>query len=382
MSWADLSDDIFERLAPHLRRCQLKSLHLVHRRFNALVKAQVTHLTPRHLSLEIPRAFPNVVHLDLSRCWNEVNDVRLIALTKIYARDASGKLKSLNLSKCHGVTNKGIAAVSQNLSRLEVLNLDGCRSSVPASYVGYTGVSGETLHGLIRLKKLHLRWNPVTDTSFQTVTKLTELTHLDLGLCGLCDAWMVIFRRLGECHGMSEASLLSLTCFRKMRVLNLDRTMVSQEAVWALAELPVLSSLSLRNCSEINDACLMLLPRLQQLMELNLAKLNNITDEGVCHLILMQKLHVLDLTYCTRLDGSWIHGCTPEDVQWQLTQLKLTDCCNWVTDDVLHDISLKMPSLEILILRNCVRISKAGLSSLRRCPLENLDLSLCYGTCL
>jgi len=362
-SWADVSEDIFERLLTQLGRSHLKSLHSVNRRFNALVKARIAQLTPRHLNLDIPQAFPNLTALDLSRCWNEVNDVRLIALSKIYSRKNPKKLKWLNLSKCHGVTNKGIAAVAQNFNQLEQLNLDGCRSSVPASYVGYTGVSGETLLGLTKLRKLHLKWNPVTDVSLQIIAGLQNLTHLDLG----------------ECHGMTETGILALTQLKELQVLDLERTMVSVESLSDLIHLTHLTSLSLRSCSEINDLCLILLTELHWLRELNLGKLNNITDAGVRHLIRLQHLQILDLAYCTRLDGSWIHGVAPFDRCWSLKQLKLADCCNWVTNEVLADISNRMPDLKVLILRNSVRVSQEGLHHLTCRSLEILDLSLCSG---
>ena len=183
MTWSDFPEDLFEVLVPKLTPCHFKSLHLVNRRFNALVKLHVTRISPKTLQyLFKPNRFPNVTSLDLSRCWDQIHDHSLQTFSKCYSLCKGTKLKSLSLAKCHGVTNKGTAALSLYLTQLEELNLGGCRSPVPASYIGYTGVNGETIGGLKRLKKLQLRWNPVSDASFSTITHLTHLTHLDLGI--------------------------------------------------------------------------------------------------------------------------------------------------------------------------------------------------------
>lgn len=181
MGWNDVSEDIYDQLVPKLSPLHLKTLHLVSRHFRHLVKTRLSVLLPRELHLDIPERFPNLTRLDLRRCWDQVNDVKLIALVNIFSRHSKLKLKVLNLSKCHGITDKGVEAISKHLWSLEELDLSGCRSPVPKSYVGYTGVSGATLYGLSRLKKLKLTWNPVTNAAFRKIAKLKDLTHLDLG---------------------------------------------------------------------------------------------------------------------------------------------------------------------------------------------------------
>lgn len=357
MTWSELSEDLYERVSLYLDQRQLQSLHLLNRHFRRLVTSHVKLLTPRQVSFEIPHVFPQLDHLDLSRCWNETNDVTLITLAKSLAK-SDVELRTLNLSRCHGVTNHGIASVAVHLTHLEALNLSGCRSPSPIDQVGYAGVNGETLVGLHGLKSLILRWNPVTDASFEVITKLTGLTELDLG----------------ECHGLSGRALIGLKSFKNMRKLNLERTMIGLEAIQVIEELSNLESLSLRNCSEIDDFCLLFLTPLTSLVELNVSKLYNITDQGVQHLLTLPNLKILDLSYCTRLSGDW-------NLQFklELTELKLADCCSWATDRVLAELAPFVPKLRILKLENCVQLTSEGLKALTPLKLVDLDLSFCVG---
>lgn len=184
---------------------------------------------------------------------------------------------------------------------------------------------------------------------------------------------------LGECHQILDEVFLHFRYFIKMEVLNLDRTTVCYTAIATLTKLPFLSSLSLRQCSEIDDLCLSMICQLPVLSELNLG-MNNVTDNGVQLLISMHLLKSLDLSYCTRLNGGWIQGWE-EDQKWNLKKLNLADC-NWVTNDILGVISQKMPNLEDLTLHNCTQITEQGLSHLIACPITVLDVSDCNGTSL
>ena len=178
---------------------------------------------------------------------------------------------------------------------------------------------------------------------------------------------------------MTETGIAMVRCFQQMEVLNLERTMVNRSGIHAMIELPYLTSLSLRNCSEIDDLCIIDLTQLHQLTFLDLGKLNEITDDGVSHLIKIKKLQSLDLAYSTRLTGSWVEGRGMEGETWSLRKLKLKDCYNWVTDGVLQRIAAKMPHLNELVLQNCAQVGQNGLAALHHCPLTALDLSLCSG---
>ena len=178
---------------------------------------------------------------------------------------------------------------------------------------------------------------------------------------------------------MTETGIAMVRCFRQMEVLNLERTMINRSGIRALAELPYLTSLSVRNCSEIDDLCVIDLTHLHQLTFLDMGKLNEITDDGMRHLIKLTKLQSLDLAYSTRLTGTWVEGCDSESEGWSLRKLKLKDCYNWVTDGVLQRIAAKMPYLKELVLQNCAQVGQNGLAALHHCPLTSLDLSLCSG---
>eukprot|EP00210_Caulerpa_lentillifera_P003398 g3242.t1 len=362
MTWSELSEDVYDILSFHLDRRQLQSLHLLNRHFRRMVSSRLKLLTPRQISLEIPFPFTKIHQLDLSRCWNEVNDTTIISLTKRLSR-STVKLQHLSLSRCHGVTNRGIAAIADHLNQLVSLNLSGCRSPSPIDRVGYSGVNGETLIGLNKLTTLYLRWNPVTDASFEIIARITGLTELDLG----------------ECHGLSGRGLIGLKSFHKtMQKLSLERTMVGIEAIQEIVKYKNLHTLNLRNCSEIDDFCLLFLSHVTTLTTLNVSKLYNITDDGVRHLMQLPNLTSLDLSYCTRLGGNWISSSS-SSVHLKLTELKLADCCSWVTDEILKTVTECVPKLKILKLENCVQLTSEGLAALTRLDLVDLDLSFCVG---
>ncbi|GMH35335.1 hypothetical protein BSKO_03203 [Bryopsis sp. KO-2023] len=358
-TWESLPQDVVQLIVDLLRWPEVGALCLVNRHWKATVRTAVRTLRPSQPNPDLVDILPNIESLDLSSCWDGVDDLKVIRIARKLARQKT--LRSLNLSKCHALTNRAIAEVSRSLLDLETLVLTGCREPFPIAQaksgkMGYAGVNGGTLIGLKKLKHLDLQWNPVSDTSMKTLVELTSLTKL----------------MLGECPGISDTGVAMLRKLAGIQSLSLDRTMVS---AWGLKEIVGMGSikqLSLRTCSGVGDEELVVLAGLSSLESLNVSKCN-VTDSGVAALSGLPALTELDLSCCLMLSGECFLDFQNSGV---LRNLKLQDCFGCGNDETLRFLS-GIPSLREIDLHNCCAVTDSGMPYLARLPLEALDLSLC-----
>ena len=112
------------------------------------------------------------------------------------------------------------------------------------------------------------------------------------------------------------------------------------------------------------------------LTELDLSDFRVISDEGIAHLSKLTELRNLNLNGCSRLTPK---GLSVLPSLKHLRRLRLSR--NHVKSGEIFDVILKMPSLQELILKECVAVMKKdqGLAKLKDLKnLKHLDLS-CYG---
>eukprot|EP00239_Pterosperma_sp_CCMP1384_P004986 CAMPEP_0197846258 /NCGR_PEP_ID=MMETSP1438-20131217/3029_1 /TAXON_ID=1461541 /ORGANISM="Pterosperma sp., Strain CCMP1384" /LENGTH=579 /DNA_ID=CAMNT_0043457835 /DNA_START=360 /DNA_END=2099 /DNA_ORIENTATION=- len=189
-----------------------------------------------------------VEHLDLSGC--HITDAGIARLCK-----GLPKLRQLDLSGCTSISDSSAPLIRQNLQALEVLDLSGTQ-------VGNEGIAEIAKLGSLR----ELRLRGCKGINDKGCTLLTENLHKDSFIA-----------------------------------LDMSGTGITDEGVLKLvSKLPKLVSLGLA-CCEITDASIQAIANLKGLRNLNLAKCEAITEEGVSALKKCTSLTALDLskTSCT-----------------------------------------------------------------------------------
>lgn len=356
MDWTNLPQNLIQQFVGFLRCPEVSSLCLVCKHWKFVVRLNIHHLRPAQPYPDLLDLFPNLQHLDLSGCWDGLDDAKIQEWVKKLA--PLKIIKSINLSKCHSLTNAAIAEISQSLLNLETLILNGCREPfpVPVGSMGYCGVDGDTLGGLLKLRHLNLRWNPVSDSSILTLATLTSLTQLVLG----------------ECPGVTDRGVETLVRLTGMEILNLDRTMISSKGLLKISSLNFIRELSLANCSCVDNESLMVLTSLISLESLNLSKCN-VSDAGIEALCVLPRLQELDISFCLRIFGRCFEGFGASGV---LCQLKLQDCYGCCSEDNLKTL-IGIKSLRHVDLKNCSNLADNGIGYLSCIPLTDLNLSKC-----
>jgi hypothetical protein len=162
-------------------------------------------------------ANPNLTSLNLNGC-NNITDNGLENLTNI-------PLTSLFLGTCTKLTDSGL----KHLERMPLasLNLMGCRNITDAGIANLAGLSST-------LTSLSLRGccDNITDAGLVHISKLKQLTSLDIAYCELVTdvgianlttlSLTLTFLDLGGCYGTTVDGLANLTKMLKLTRINTD----------------------------------------------------------------------------------------------------------------------------------------------------------------
>ncbi|DAZ98257.1 TPA: hypothetical protein N0F65_008942 [Lagenidium giganteum] len=199
-----------------------------------------------------------------------------------------------------------------------------------------------------------------------------KLTVLRLGLCGRCITDCVI-EELGNalqtveilslrgCYRLSDAGckLLVRECAPSLREFELScNQRISKTAIDHLSELKQLSSLTIAECPQLDDAALEALLSMTNLRKLSLDQMEKISDEFVCQLV--QKLPHLEevsLARCSQLTDvavrTLLESCR------ELKVLDLSDL-DKITDAALEAVRTLRHPLRQIKLRRCLLLTDAA----------------------
>lgn len=230
-----------KRAIAHIGKCaSLRRLELV---FNALDK-DVAHLAE----------LVNLEHLSIEGAL-EVTDAGLVAIANL------GRLRVLHLAECFRVTDAGLANLAR-LDNLEDFKIGGSKITSLAS-----------LAGLVNLKKLDL-WGSVylTNTGLACVSQLPELKTLSLYYC----------------RGVTNSGL---GCLQGLHDLNIKGAFIDDGGLLVVSKMTSLTTLSFGSC-QISDNGLAHLAALENLRNLHLGFMWDVTDAGIAHL---RALHLNNL---------------------------------------------------------------------------------------
>ncbi|XP_037433159.1 F-box/LRR-repeat protein 3 isoform X1 [Triticum urartu] len=296
-------------------------------------------------------ACPRLEAVDLSHCVG-AGDREAAALA------AASGLRELNLEKCLGVTDMGLAKVAVGCPRLENLSFKWCREisdigvdllvkkcrELRSLDISYLKVSNESLRSISTLEKLEelamVACSCIDDEGLELLSRgSNSLQSVDVsrcdhvtsqGLASLIDGHSFLQKLYAadSLHEIGQDFLSKLVTLKAtLTVLRLDGFEVSSSLLSAIGE----------GCTN--------------LVEIGLSKCNGVTDEGISSLVACcSYLRTIDLT-----------------------------CCNLVTNNSLDSIADNCKMLECLRLESCSSINEKGLERIASCcpNLKEIDLTDC-----
>ncbi|KAJ7297284.1 hypothetical protein O6H91_Y016500 [Diphasiastrum complanatum] len=263
------------------------------------------------------------------------------------------KLKGLSLSKCKGVDDLGIAAITRGCARsLQAIDLTCCRQLSDHTLFSI----GACCKGLVSLKMEAC--NLISETGLAFLGQgcphlqeidLTECDINDKGLMSLLHCTKLTSLRIGLCQNISDRGLAQLgaNCY-SLREVDLYRS-------WGIGDFGVAALC--KGCKELRV--------------LNLSYCMNITDRAMQSISLLGELEQLELRGCALISSAGISyvaaGCT------RLVKLEIKRCTG-IDDDGVLAISQFCVNLRKINLSYCA-VTNAGLKSIGKMNyIEKLKL--------
>lgn len=263
------------------------------------------------------------------RSLTQLSELCISRSTTLTDGDVQGltRLKSLEMINCANVKNLS------TLTALTRLNMNFCSN--------LTGL--EHCTNLTRLSM-----DSSTMPSYNFLTELQRLTHLDARGCRITDAQLRVLPSLTHLNVMCT-DLTQLDALTNLTSLNMD----SCEHITRL-NLVGLRQLDMSECNLSNDA----LRQLTALTSLNMSGCAQITDEGIRDLSQLQMLNM----YRSRVTDAGLQRLT------RLTHLYIGFNTR-ITDEGIQNLK----SLQQLGMRQCMNITDAGIAHLTQ--LTRLDMA-------
>ncbi|KAJ0079812.1 hypothetical protein Patl1_22337 [Pistacia atlantica] len=278
-------------------------------------------------------------------------------------------LVEIGLSKCVGVTNMGIIQLVSGCVNLKIINLTCCHSITDAAISAIAGSCRSLV--CLKVESCH----KITEKGlYQLGSFCLLLKELDLtDCCGVNDKALEYLSRcskllclkLGLCANISDKGLfyIASNC-SKIRELDLYRcTGIGDDGLAALSTgCKELKNLNLSYCDKITDRGMGYLGSLEELSDLELRGLMNLTSVGLTMIAVgCKKLADLDLKHCEKIDdsGFWALAFYSQN----LRQINLSYCA-------LTSMALCM------VMGNLTRLQDAKLVHLNYCTREGFELAL------
>lgn len=317
----------------------------------AIVEVDIMNKSFDPADVELIAQLSDVVKLSISS--PSVNDQNFALLSKM------PKLQTLLMLNC-GITDEGLKSVP-DFPELKVLNLRGCAN--------------------------------MTDAGMEYVAKAPKLDNLALLYTKIGDEGVIALK------GM------------KLRALDLRGLRLTGSACQALAEMTTLESLKLRNAREImdysfqelktlvnlkslsledlaiTDSALEILPNFTNLKELVIMRTDMMDVSPIGQLKNLKKLTLREMTCdldflaeMPQLEELFFAESIVRDEDMKffegLVNVKTLDLWNTQLGDKALELFGKMPKLTTLNIKNCAKISDAGIAELAKSEtLTSLNLS-------
>ncbi|KAL2661271.1 hypothetical protein AAZV13_03G191900 [Glycine max] len=328
-----------------------------------------------HVGLEmLIRACPMLEAVDVSHCWG-YGDREAAALS------CAARLRELNMDKCLGVTDIGLAKIAVGCGKLERLSLKWC---LEISDLGIDLLCKKCLD----LKFLDVSYLKVTSESLRSIASLLKLEVFVMVGCSLVDDVGLRFLEKGcpllkaidvsRCDCVSSSGLISvISGHGGLEQLDAGYCLsLSAPLVKCLENLKQLRIIRIDGV-RVSDFILQTIgTNCKSLVELGLSKCVGVTNKGIVQLVSgCGYLKILDLTCCRFISDAAIS--TIADSCPDLVCLKL-ESCDMVTENCLYQLGLNCSLLKELDLTDCSGVDDIALRYLSRCSeLVRLKLGLC-----
>lgn len=348
VSTGSIPDKILLKAFEYLSLPELMRLRMVLRRWRQLLFVapnlfHVLDLRPWNTSID-DRALLAITDfvgtrpstIDISNCYHVTDEGFSYMVSEI---GISGKIRVLKMRSIWEVSAMAIMDLaSPSVGRyLEEVDLSNCRKvkdNVVERLIGWDNQASGTAPP---------QKNPLLDSHYHpSETGSKNLKVLNLGYCKhLTDGIMY--------HIAMHAN-------QRLEMLDLTRCTTITDAGfqhWTYRNFPNLKKLSLKDCTFLSDKSVISLANAVPMLE------------------------VLDLNFCCALSDIAVEvlclGCQ------NLRELDLSFCGSAVSDPSLVAISLHLVRLEKLVVKGCVRITRAGVDALLSgySPLSHLNISQC-----
>ncbi|KAG0472165.1 hypothetical protein HPP92_016711 [Vanilla planifolia] len=271
----------------------------------SLIKAslQVLKLDALHVSVTNLKSIgvncKNLVEIGLCKCRG-VTDKGIYELVS----RCTG-LRTIDLTCCHLLTDNALLAIANYCNNLSCLRLEAC------SLMTEKGLEGIAV-ACSRLHEVDLTDCNVNDTALQCLSQCSELVVLKLGLCTKI-----------TCEGLASIGSNG----KMLEELDLYRCVgVDDDGLSKIADgCRRLKKLNLCYCSQITDKGLKELARLEELADLELRGLENLTSEGIAAVAVgCKSLVELNLKHCTSLDDAFVFALA--QYSRNLRQINISNC--------------------------------------------------------
>eukprot|EP00026_Physarum_polycephalum_P004574 Phypoly_transcript_04596.p1 GENE.Phypoly_transcript_04596~~Phypoly_transcript_04596.p1 ORF type:complete len:517 (+),score=40.15 Phypoly_transcript_04596:553-2103(+) len=360
-----LQPECFSTIATHCPGLQSLSL------------AYCTQLNTKELT-EVVKACKNLNALTLRGC-SLLDDPSLHVIA-----DNCQNLVYLDVFDVNKITNAGVQYLckSETAMKLEFLSLGNCKK------IGNAAMDSLAL--LPNLQELNLYTCPLLNSnglvSLASGPAGKSLRALDISHCG----------------GILDQGLITIASMTQLRTLQMAGMMrITAEGVTAVAhQCTLLESLSINKCKQLNnDSVVAILTHSKNLSVLDLAFLDQVTDEAFVNMPSMPSLVTLDMKGMHRITDATVKKValnTPNLQVWilwkcsnitdegvtaignnchLLTHIQLTDCSR-ITDKGVQELALGCPLLTTILLGGWATISDEGIKVLStHCKsLRTIDL--------
>lgn len=254
-------------------------------------------------------------------------------------------LRSLDVSYCRKLTDKGLSAIADGCSDLHVLRLSGCRFVTDKA-----------------LLALSVNCPYLEELGLQGCSNIT-----DTGLISLANGCRRIkFLDMNKCNNVGNKGVSSVAeaCSSSLRTLKLlDCYKIGDESIMSLAGFSHnLETLIIGGCGGVSNESIKLLASAcrTNLKNLRMDWCMNISDSSVsCLLNNCRNLEALDIGCCEEVTDAAFNDLENDGDHLRMKVLKISNCSR-ITLTSIRILVDKCNLLEYLDVRSCPNITKTG----------------------